>query len=152
MRSLAPSLSWWTFRPRKKVFCLPPPNSPIRRRHPPGPSAPPVLETPPPGIFNKKLTPPPPGASDSPFETSTKLCNVLCALLRLYAATIMQVTPALCNNGVTLVLLRRRAKRYAAEIAALSPVSTTQLALSLGEDMFHQKHFAIHYHQTRSRA
>ena len=56
--------TWWTFRPRKKIFSPPPPNSPMCCRHPPGPSAPPVRETPPLGTFN---SPPPPRTADSPF-------------------------------------------------------------------------------------
>ena len=51
---------WWTFRPRKKIYLAPPPNSPIRRRHPPGPSAPLPPGDPPPGIFNENRKPPPP--------------------------------------------------------------------------------------------
>ena len=74
-------MPWWTFRPRKKIFSLPPRNSPIRRRHPPGPSAPPPPGDPPSWNF-QLIIDPPPGASDSPFpllkqkkisETSTKM-------------------------------------------------------------------------------
>ena len=64
------SSSWWTFRPRQKIFSPPPPppkKSPIRRRHPPDPSAPP-RETPPPvGFSIKNLPPPPPGALGLPL-------------------------------------------------------------------------------------
>ena len=56
--------SWWTFRPRKKIFRSPPPPKkkkiPIRCRHPPGPSGPPLPENPPPLLgFSIKIDPPP---------------------------------------------------------------------------------------------
>ena len=61
--------SWWTFRPRKKIFSPPPPekfpNSLQTPSRPLGPSRP----SPPPPLlgFSIKNRPPPPGASDSPF-------------------------------------------------------------------------------------
>ena len=59
--------TWWTFRPRKKIF-TPPPQIPQTSSRPLGPA--PLLETPPPpppGIFHKKSIPSPPPGSDSPF-------------------------------------------------------------------------------------
>ena len=55
------SSSWWTFRPRKKIFSPPPRNPPIRRRPSrplpsrPGEPPPPLL-----GFSIKNRSPPPP--------------------------------------------------------------------------------------------
>ena len=82
-------LAWWTFRPRKKIFSPPPPNSPIRRRHPPSPSH--SWKTPPPPSwdFQSKTDPlppswrlglplPPPRAGKIKIsETSTKLVAIV---------------------------------------------------------------------------
>ena len=76
--------SWWTFRPRKRKFS-PPPNSPIRRRHPLGPS--------PPGIFNKTNPPPPllaPRTPPSPSPSKKKKTrNVHQALHRKRASRLL---------------------------------------------------------------
>ena len=42
---MRPKITWWTFRPRKKIFGPPPQ---IPRRHPPGPLHPPLFGRPPP--------------------------------------------------------------------------------------------------------
>ena len=62
----APTVSWWTFRPRKKNFTPPPPNSPIRPDTLPAPQPLSLLKTL--GFSIKKIDPPPPFASDSSFR------------------------------------------------------------------------------------
>ena len=65
--------SWWEFRPRKKIFSPPPPNSPQTPFQPLAPLPPPGRETPPPGIFYLQIVPPPaPRTPASPPPSTQK--------------------------------------------------------------------------------
>ena len=63
-------VSWWEFRPRKKIFSPPPPPNFVQTpSRPLAPPPPPARRPPSPGIFSKIIFPPNPGASDSPFPS-----------------------------------------------------------------------------------